>query len=83
MRGNDLQVGVASLWEIVTKVLVGKLNLPAPIESYLSKHLYENRIEVLPIRSEHVFRLSILPLIHRDPFDRGSKLVRKPTHPQQ
>jgi PIN domain nuclease of toxin-antitoxin system len=69
-EGNDLHVSVASLWEIVTKVLVGKLNLPGPIEGYLSKHLYENRIEMMPIRAEHAFRLSTLPLIHRDPFDR-------------
>ncbi len=69
-ESNETHLSVASLWEVVTKVLIGKLTLPIPIEAYLRNQLSKNRILVLPIRAEHVFRLSTIPLLHRDPFDR-------------
>jgi PIN domain nuclease of toxin-antitoxin system len=30
----------------------------------------KNKIEVLPIGLNHILKVSALPLIHRDPFDR-------------
>ena len=67
---NDLYLSVVSIWEIVTKVQIGKLKLPVPIEEYLKDQLIRNRLELLPVRVEHAFRLNSLPLLHRDPFDR-------------
>jgi PIN domain nuclease of toxin-antitoxin system len=61
---------VASLWEMLIKVKTGKLVLPEPSGPYLVKKLGENRIEVLPIKLDHVLRLETLPVHHRDPFDR-------------
>jgi PIN domain nuclease of toxin-antitoxin system len=66
----DVWISVASLWEIITKVQVGKLALPAPVGDYLSAKLKANGILVLPITFDHVKRVEGLPLHHRDPFDR-------------
>ena len=40
---SDLWISVASLWEIITKVQVGKLDLPKPVGDYLSKKLESQR----------------------------------------
>jgi PIN domain nuclease of toxin-antitoxin system len=67
---NDLWFSVASVWEILIKAGLGKLLLPRPTGPYLVKELTKNRIEVLPIKLDHVLRIERLPLHHRDPFDR-------------
>lgn len=67
---SDVWISVASLWEIITKVKVGKLILPAPVGEYLSEKLRQNGVLILPITFAHVRRLEELPLHHRDPFDR-------------
>jgi PIN domain nuclease of toxin-antitoxin system len=67
---SDVWISVASLWEIITKVKVGKLILPVPVGDYLSEKLKMNGVMVLPITFAHVRRLEELPLHHRDPFDR-------------
>src|SRR5579862_4037248 len=66
----DVWISVASLWEIVTKVQVGKLRLPLPAGAYLTEKLRLNGVSVLSVSFEHVKRLEHLPLHHRDPFDR-------------
>jgi len=67
---NDLWLSVASIWEILIKVKAGKLPVPLPAGPYLVKKLGENRIEVLPIKLDHVLRIESLVVHHRDPFDR-------------
>jgi PIN domain nuclease of toxin-antitoxin system len=67
---NDLWLSVASLWEILIKVKAGKLPLREPSGPYLVKKLGENRIEVLPVKLDHVLAVEALPVHHRDPFDR-------------
>ena len=66
----DLWISVASLWEIITKVQVGKLTIPTPVGDYLFAKLKGNGVLVLPITFDHVKRAEKLPLHHRDPFDR-------------
>jgi|SRR5580698_9062772 PIN domain nuclease of toxin-antitoxin system len=66
----DLWISVSSLWEIITKVQVGKLALPTPVGDYLSAKLKANGVLILHITFDHVKRLEGLPLHHRDPFDR-------------
>jgi PIN domain nuclease of toxin-antitoxin system len=70
LRTADLFLSVASLWEIVTKVEIGKLPLPEPPYRYLPKHIAALRAKMLAIEAAHVLRLESLPLHHRDPFDR-------------
>jgi len=67
---EDVWISVASLWEIIAKVQVGKLSLPRPVGEYLSEKLLGNGVSVLPLTFAHVRRLADLPLHHRDPFDR-------------
>ena len=67
---NDLFLSVASIWEILIKAKTGKLPLPDPAGPYLVKKLRENRIEVLPIKLDHVLKIENLTVHHRDPFDR-------------
>ncbi len=66
----DVWISVASLWEILAKVQVGRLVLPAPVGDYLAAKLTANGVSVLPLTFDHVRRLEELPLHHRDPFDR-------------
>jgi PIN domain nuclease of toxin-antitoxin system len=67
---SDVWISVASLWEIMTKVQIGKLALPSPIGDYLAGKLRMNGVSVLPLTFAHVRRLEGIPLHHRDPFDR-------------
>ncbi|MFY9660536.1 MAG: type II toxin-antitoxin system VapC family toxin [Terriglobales bacterium] len=67
---SNLLLSIASIWEILIKVQLGKLNLPQPAGPYIIRKLAENRIEVLPITLDHVLGIESLPLHHRDPFDR-------------
>jgi PIN domain nuclease of toxin-antitoxin system len=66
----EVWISVASIWEIITKVQVGKLDLPGPVGDYLSSKLKANGVSVLPLTFDHVRRLEKIPLHHRDPFDR-------------
>jgi PIN domain nuclease of toxin-antitoxin system len=63
---SNIYVSVASVWEIVLKKSLGKLDIPDD----LSDVIEANRFIVLPIELDHVFFLGKLPPIHRDPFDR-------------
>jgi PIN domain nuclease of toxin-antitoxin system len=67
---SDLVLSSASLWEILIKVQSGKLNFPRPAGPYVISKLAENRIEILPISTDHVLAIERLPVHHRDPFDR-------------
>ena len=66
----DVWISVASLWEIIAKVQIGKLVLPTPVGDYLVDKLKMNGVSVLPLSFAHVLRLEEIPLHHRDPFDR-------------
>jgi PIN domain nuclease of toxin-antitoxin system len=67
---NELLLSVASVWEVLVKVQIGKLPLPKPTGDYLQRQLAKNAVRVLPIQLRHVLRLEQLPPHHRDPFDR-------------
>ncbi len=66
--GNDVLVSAASLWEIVVKVRVGKLE--ADVEA-ISEALGRQDFTWLGIDADHLRTLARLPLHpnHRDPFD--------------
>lgn len=59
-------VSVASLWEIVVKIRVGKLQADI---AEIVRALEAEAFEFLPIQPAHLETLSDLPLRHRDPFD--------------
>ena len=62
-------VSVVSLWEIILKIQIGKLELPLEPVFY-HKHLRELGATLLPVDERHSFELIQLPLLHKDPFDR-------------
>jgi len=63
-------LSVASLWETVIKVSVGKLPLTKSIAQLVRDDVKGNGMELLPINVGHLVILAGLPLLHRDPFDR-------------
>ncbi len=67
---NAVFLSVASVWEAVIKYALGKLPLPEPAATYLPRQRERHHIESLPIDEASAARLSSLPPLHRDPFDR-------------
>jgi len=66
---NVVLVSAATAWEMAIKVNLGKLNaLELVLE--LGKHLAEEGFEEAPIGCNTAVRAGLLPLHHRDPFDR-------------
>ncbi|MEO8028017.1 MAG: type II toxin-antitoxin system VapC family toxin [Bryobacteraceae bacterium] len=66
----ELFVSAASLWEIVIKVGLKKLELGAPPETVFPLILDALHARLLPIALDHLYELSRLPRLHGDPFDR-------------
>ncbi len=63
---NHIYVSAATTWEIGIKTGLGKITAP----DNLATVIIENRFTPLPITIPHTVRISSLPLIHKDPFDR-------------
>ena len=68
-RNNDILVSAAVGWEIAIKVGVGKMK-PRSILQDLDRVLAEEAFSELPITLDAAVRAGLLPLHHRDPFDR-------------
>ena len=68
--GNDSFLSIASLWEIVIKVTIGKLDLGSSFDSFVVDKVASKNVTLLSIKEAHLSRLTTLPLHHRDPFDR-------------
>ncbi len=67
---NLLLFSVASIWEMQIKLQLGKLKLGLPLSALVIAQQQINKIEILPIKLEHVLALDNLPYHHKDPFDR-------------
>lgn len=68
-KSNICVLSIASLWEIVLKLSIGKLELAINLPE-LQKFLHDENIRIVPISFEHLNHYLSLPLEHRDPFDR-------------
>jgi PIN domain nuclease of toxin-antitoxin system len=66
---NRSYVSAAVTWELATKVNLGKLDAREVISS-LPQLLLEEGFRRLAISTDHALRAGLLPLLHRDPFDR-------------
>lgn len=69
-KDNELYLSIASIWEMLIKAGLGKLDLPKPAASYIVKQMGKNRVSALTIRLTHMAELEALPPLHKDPFDR-------------
>ncbi len=67
---NELLFSTASGWEIAIKAGLGRLDIPDPLDRFVSEHLFRNHIGVLPVQLSHALHVYALPQLHRDPFDR-------------
>lgn len=63
-------LSVVSLWEIVVKNQLGKLQLGMAVDRFFTEHVYGRRLDLVAIETRHLVEYSNLPLLHRDPFDR-------------
>ena len=66
---NDIYISSVSLWEIAIKMNLGKLDLKLPLDKLL-KDIEDSGFITLQIENEYLTKLSDLPHIHKDPFDR-------------
>jgi PIN domain nuclease of toxin-antitoxin system len=63
---NDVLVSVGSLWEIVVKMRIGKLDADL---AEIIRAIEQGGFSLLGIEAAHLARLATLPSHHRDPFD--------------
>ena len=67
---NRLFLSVASVWEMQIKSQLGKLPLRLPLEQLIRERVGRGSLQIWQVGPSHVFALSDLPALHRDPFDR-------------
>lgn len=66
---NLILISAVVGWELAIKSNVGKFNAPDLIHD-LDRIVVSKGFAELPISLEHAVRAGLLPLHHRDPFDR-------------
>ena len=66
---SRLYICSISIWEIAIKMNLGKLNLNFTLDKLFTA-IKESDVDILQIEDEYLSRLSELPYIHKDPFDR-------------
>lgn len=67
---NEIHISIISLWEIVVKVAIGKLDIGIDFKSFYDIITVDYGFKIVPVTADHLSRYLDLPLIHRDPFDR-------------
>src|SRR5277367_5643566 len=68
--GTQLVLSTVSVWELVLKYQVHKLQLRESLSEVLEKVLYHSPWTILAVTPEHLPVLAGLPMLHSDPFDR-------------
>jgi PIN domain nuclease of toxin-antitoxin system len=68
-QNNTVLVSAAVAWELAIKVNLGKFD-GLSLTTELPRYTAEEGFEELPISMEQAVRAGLLPLHHRDPFDR-------------
>jgi PIN domain nuclease of toxin-antitoxin system len=66
---NSIIISAVVPWELAIKTNLGKLKTQALLANWDTK-VAEEGFSELPIDSSHAIRAGLLPLHHRDPFDR-------------
>lgn len=65
-----LYVSPVSIWEVIFKCQIGKLELSLPPRDWFAQLKSEYDIKMLPLTEEAATLAGELPLHHRDPADR-------------
>ena len=66
----EVYLSIASVWEMTIKASLGKLDVKDDLSAFVEQQIQLNLYRVLPILQQHIYRLTDLPMHHRDPFDR-------------
>lgn len=69
-KDNRVVFSAVSAVEIAVKFSIAKLRLPEPPEVFVGSRMASLAMTPLPIEIDHALRVALLPLLHRDPFDR-------------
>jgi PIN domain nuclease of toxin-antitoxin system len=69
-KDNVMVFSAVSALEIAIKFSIGKLRLPEPPEAFVASRMASLGMAPLPVHVAHALRVGLLPLLHRDPFDR-------------
>ena len=64
--GNEVLLGIGTLWELTIKRSLGKLNFAHDLETVAR----DEGFAVIGVSFAHLRMLESLPQLHRDPFDR-------------
>ena len=67
---NEVFFSAVSAWEIAIKAGLGRVELPHPLDGFVTDQVRSNGLEVLPVHLRHALAVASLPELHRDPFDR-------------
>ena len=70
LEETEKLLSIVSVWEIVIKEQLGKLELGMPVEKFVREFIEGQKLTLLEIELTHLLQYSSLPLLHRDPFDR-------------
>jgi PIN domain nuclease of toxin-antitoxin system len=64
---NIVYVSVVSIWEVAIKGMLGRFVMPADV---FAREIEGSAFSELTILSAHALAAGLLPMHHRDPFDR-------------
>jgi PIN domain nuclease of toxin-antitoxin system len=67
---TEVYVSAVTGFEVASKAARGRLQIPAPADTYVPSRMQRHGFIGLPIDLPHALRAGALPLIHRDPWDR-------------
>lgn len=70
LRSARVVASDVTLWEVAIKVAIGKLRVDGEVGAWFELHARANRFVPMPVARAHIGRVAVLPLHHRDPFDR-------------
>lgn len=70
LEKDPCAVSTATVWEMAIKCGLGKLKLNLPVAQFFEKYVNLYQFDVLPIHPAHAAAVEMLPMHHKDPFDR-------------
>ena len=68
--GQELLFSAVSALEIVMKHTAGRLELPDDARTWIRTRVAAFGLIELPVTTDHAAEAGVLPLLHRDPWDR-------------
>lgn len=69
LLSENCLISVIAYWEVMIKSMKGTLNVGDPV-AWWSDTLYQLAATQLVLKSSHIAEVRLLPMLHKDPFDR-------------